>query len=187
MAKKNTAPRKLPTKKSINLVAGKSESINMKAGLPAIIVIVLLAALLGKVAVVDRYSKMYRAVNKADRLQTQVDEAYRTIQSFGEMQEEYAHYTYENMTDEEINGVKRTEIMEMIERIVMPQANVGSVTISGYTVTFPVSGVTLQEANQLSSRIENDPLVDFCTVTTATTNTNPNLQVTAQITIYLNY
>jgi len=195
----------LPTKRSINLAGVGEKSINLKIAIPAIILIVAAAALLSKFAVVDRLIAQSEAEHEVAVLQSQVDAGYARIDSFGELVETYAHYTYSGMTREEVERTDRIAVIEMIQRDVLPSALVGAWSITGNQLTISIIGNTLQEINLIAQKLEQEELVDYCTVTTASTNSLYSYNgyyvgyysyygyqlregvdsVTAQVTIYL--
>lgn len=194
--KKGKAPpvRRLPTKRTINLAAVGEKPLNMLVAIPSIILIILAAALVSKFAVVDRLMAVSKAQAEVATLQSYLDAGYDAIVGYGDLVEEYAHYTLSGMTEEELQTVDRTEIISMLQRVVLEKAEVGNWTITGNRVDLPITGTTLQKINMIVQELEAEELVDFCTVSTAaTTDTdnrrqviNENMVVTAQVIIYLN-
>ena len=182
--------RNLPVKRSINLAAVGEKPIQVKLAVPAIVLIVVAAILLSKFFVVDRLLDMYRAQNEVSSLQSQLDDAYRQLNSFGDMTDEYAHYTYSGMTAEELARTDRGAVMDLLQRMVLPQAAMSSWSLTGNILTLNISRASLQDINLLAQELNEDPLVNFCTVTTASTNTSqqegiPN-DVVGQVMVYLN-
>ena len=109
--------------------------------------------------------------------------------------EEYAHYTYSGMTEEELNRVNRVDAIALINRIVLPKAVVNSWTIQGNEMSLIIGDNTLQNINLIVQALEKDELVDFCIVTNAATEEtlrssslsgSTTERVTAKITVYLN-
>ena len=81
-------------KKQINLALAGQQKKHYFVAIPAIGAIVVAAGVIGKVAVADRLVKMSEAQSAASELQKQVDDITAYIDSFGDLQETYAHYTY---------------------------------------------------------------------------------------------
>ena len=81
--------------KQINLALAGQKKKHYFVAIPAIGVIVVVAGVIGKVAVADRLVKMSEAQSAASELQKQVDDITAYIDSFGDLQETYAHYTYQ--------------------------------------------------------------------------------------------
>lgn len=183
--------KNLPSKRSINLAATEEKSVNLKIAIPAIILILLAAFAIGKFAVADRLLAVSRAEAQAAAAQAELNAAYDKLNSFGELTEIYAHYTYSGMTQDEVSRADRASTIEMIRRIIMPRGQVSSWTLSGNVLTVNMVCENLNVVNRTVQDIESDPHVNFCTVNTAATtdknnNTVVDSGVTARITIYLN-
>ncbi|MBR4474560.1 MAG: hypothetical protein IKS55_13085 [Oscillospiraceae bacterium] len=181
----------LPVKRSINLAATEEKAVNFKVGIPAIILIILAAFAFGKFAVADRLVAVSRAEAQAAALQTELNAAYDKLNSFGELTEIYAHYTYSGMTKDEISRADRGSAIELLRRIVLPSGQVSSWTLSGNVLTVNIYCDDLRVVNRTVQNIEADDHVNFCTVNTAATTDRNNYGytdggVTARITIYLN-
>ncbi len=193
--KKTKAPARgrLPVKRTINLATVGEKPVNPFIAVPAIVLIVVAAALFSKIAVIDRMVKVSQAQAEVSYLQSQIDAGYERIESFGELVEEYAHYTYSGMTEEELQRVDRDDVMEMLQRVVLPEAQVETWTLVGNELNLPITDTTLQKINLLVQQLNQEPMVDFCTVSTAATNdrngsqvvSDANARVTAQVTVYL--
>ena len=199
---KSKAPRgkrargHLPTKKDINLAVIGEQHMNVLVALPAVLLILLLAALFSKFLVYDRLMEVEAARREVAQLQNQLDAGYEELSDYAELAELYAHYTFSGMTTEERERIDRVEVLSLIGRLILPQAGVQDLTITGNQMTLNMSGNTLQEINLLVQKLEADPLVDFCGVTTAVSkgeyvqNNLPvvydeNTIVTARVIVYL--
>ena len=200
MAKKSKAKKPsrghLPVKRTINLIGVNEKPIDLRIAIPGIILILIAAFLIGKFAVADRLIAVSREQGKVYDLQRQIDEGYKKIDSYGELTDKYAHYTYSGMTEEEVTRADRVEVIDMIRRVVAPKVQLDAWVINENTLQLTVTGKSLQEINLVAQSIEDEDIVDFCTVTTAATNeqnyyTVPELteeeqRVTARVTVYLN-
>ncbi len=191
---------KLPVKRSINLAGAGEKPVNMKIGIPAIILILIAAAALGKFGVADRLTALNRANAEVNDLKSRLNETYQKIDRYSDMEEKYAHYTYTGMTNEELSRVDRTETVKMIERVVLPSSELSGWSISGNQLTLTVTAETLQEINVIAQRLEEEDIVSYCQVTKAATDThyeyygsgsrqsdddNALYGVTAQVTAFL--
>lgn len=192
IGKKSRKPsaRNLPVKRSINLATTGEKPIQAKTAIPAIVLIIVAAVLLSKFFVVDRLMDMYRAQSEVSSLQSQLADAYQQLNSFGSMTDEYAHYTYSGMTSEEMTRTDRGAVMDLLQRMVLPQAAMSSWYLTGNELTLNIARGSLQDINILAQELSEDPLVDFCTVTTASTFTQQSETlpqgVVGQVLIYLN-
>ncbi len=160
---------KLPVKRSINLAMTDEKPVNLKVGIPAFILILVAAFAFGN----------------------ELNAAYDRLNSFGELTEIYAHYTYSGMTQEEISRADRASAIALIRRVILPRGQVSNWTLSGNVLTLNFVCDDLRVVNRTVQDIESDPHVNFCNVNTAATNDNYNNiyadgGVNARIMVYLN-
>ena len=184
---------KKPVKRSINLAGYGEKPLNLKVAIPVIVIIVLAALALAKFGILDRYSAVSKAQAEVSAVQTQIDIGYKRLEDFAEVAERYAHYTYSGMTEEELERTDRIEVLQMIQRIVLPRASLESMQLKSNQLTLNVTGSTLELIRGIVQDLEAEELVNFCTVTTAgsevTTSkdkTEENIVVKANIVVYLN-
>ncbi|MBQ7603972.1 MAG: hypothetical protein IJU75_03370, partial [Clostridia bacterium] len=120
--------------------------------------------------------------------QRQIDEGYEKIAGFGNITDIYAHYTYSEMTVDELNRVDRVEVIDLLNRIVMSHITIGSYSASGNTLTVAVSADTLQEINSIRNSLLEEQSVEYCAINNAVTVKTEGTdaeRVNAQITIRL--
>ncbi|MBR2729024.1 MAG: hypothetical protein IKD92_04030 [Lachnospiraceae bacterium] len=166
-AKTRPVRGRLPVKRTINLAEIGVERIDPRAAAAGIILIVIAAVLFSKFLVTDRLYAMFRAQSRAKSLQTELDAQYARISSYGNIEDEYAHYTFSGMTKEELSLVERSKVIHIVEAELGNENSASSWTLSGNILTVTVTGKDLQEVNQLARRLETYDLVNMCTVTTA--------------------
>ncbi|MBR4702604.1 MAG: hypothetical protein IKO91_02060 [Oscillospiraceae bacterium] len=189
--KKKASRGKLPVKRSINLIGVGEKRIQMGVAVPAIILILLAAAALSKFGVVDRLIAVSDAEREVSLLRAELNDAYRTLEGYGELAEEYAHYTVSGMSREELSRVDRGKVVELIQRVILPTTTSGTWSLTGNQLSLSITGQTLQEINLLVQALNEEELVDFCTVRTASTDDkyydflDEDSTVTAQISVYL--
>lgn len=181
---------KLPVKKSINLATVSAEKINWKIAIPAMILIFVAVTLFSKFAVIDRFMAVSEAQARVNAVQRKIDEGYEKIAGFGNITEIYAHYTYSDMTTDELSRVDRVEIIDLLSRIVLKKAIISSWTVSGNTLTVSASADRLQYINEIRDELLSDSGVEYCEINVASTRQNNGYgyeteRVTAQITVHL--
>ena len=181
-------------KKQINLALAGQKKTHYFVAIPAIGVIVVVAGVIGKVAVADRLVKMSEAQSAASELQKQGDDITAYIDSFGDLQETYAHYTYQGLNADELSYLNRPEVLQLMKNVIFPKVTVSSWSVSGNQLTLPVTGENLSDINSLVQELEQVPIVDYCNVMTAVTDSNSTDEngnpvssdtVTGQIIVYL--
>lgn len=183
--------RNIPVKRSINLAHAGEKKSNIRVGVLAMILVVLCLGVAAKYAILDRFIEVDHAREEVAAVQRQIDAGYAKIDSYGELAIKYAHFTYSGMTEAELSLADRVAVVEMIDRLVLPTNYVEGWTLKGNLLTLSISGKTLQELNLVTQRLELDELVDYCTVTTASTSNQDELvldafaEVTAQIVVHL--
>lgn len=177
-------------KKQINLAFAGQKKKHYWVAVPAIGCIVMVAGVIGKVAVADRLVQMSEAQSAVSQMQQQVDDITAYIDSFGDLQETYAHYTYQGLTGDELSFLNRPEVLKLMTDIIFPKVMVSSWSVSGNQLSLPVTGENLSDINSLVQELEQEPIVDYCNVMTAVTDGNTEAEaaadkVTGQIVIYL--
>ncbi len=194
-AKSGALRGKAPTKTNINFADLGVKHSRWWIAIPVILVILIAAAAIAKFAVIDRLQEVETARSEAAVVQAQLDACRARIESYGELNEQYAHYTYSGMTDSELNRVDRVAIMDLIDRTLSRSVEVPSWSIKGNVLTLSIEGKNLKRINDSVQKIQEDPLVDFCVVNTAETGVKSNEKfriggkdeaVTASIVVYLN-
>ena len=161
---------KLPVKKSINMAVVGQKKTRVSTALLAIILILLVAAAISKFFVMDRFAEVAREEQKVRDLRNELSAANAKLDSFGELKETYAHYTFADMTSEEMRRVERSDVVELIERVVLPAAELNSWNIKQNQLTLNVTLDTLQDTNMLAQILNEEDMVEFATVKNAVTN-----------------
>ena len=185
----NLTKGRAPTKTSINLAKADEKKLNLKVAIPVFIGILIAAVLFGKFLVYDRFEKVRKAEAEAAALQRQVDDMYNEIAGYGELAELYAHYTYANMTEEELKRVDRILVIEMLRNKVMDKLTVSSWQVANDQLTVTVIGESLEKIDLVfRSLLEDEPIVDYYMVKSAETGTSKtvyedNGYVTAIVTV----
>lgn len=199
MAKENTVKKaskqtKRPVKQTINFALMGVEKINWFIAVPAIIVIIILAALFGKVSVVDRYAKLNSLKAEEKRLERQRDSLMESINEYDDVDGEYSRYTYESFNEQELSFVDRNHVFKIIEEEVLQNADISSWSLSQNILVMNVTNVNLADLSKISKNLEALAEVSFCMVSNATTigtvdNSDEadeeNLIVSAVMTAYL--
>ena len=183
---------RLPVKQSINLATVGDKPVKFYVIIPIILVIIAIIAVLGKFGIVDRLIKVNEAEQRVASLRAELNASYAKLAEYEELNEIYAHYTYSGMTAEEMNRVDRSEIISLIQRMIIPNAILDNWSVSGNQLILNITGSSLQEINLLVQRLNEEVLVDFCTVRTASTtetrygeDEGSDTNVAAQIIAYL--
>ena len=162
---------RMPVKQTINLADVGTKPIKVYVALPAILLIIAAAALLSKFAVVDRMVAVGNAEGQVAALRNELSAANEKLAGFGELSEQFAHYTYTGMTQEELTRVDRGEVVALIQRKVIPNVVLDNWSVSGNQLSMSIIGSSLQAINMLVQDLNTEAIVDYCTVRTAATTT----------------
>ncbi len=168
--KKAKVRGRLPDKRSINMAVVGQKKTRASTAILALILIIVAAVAIAKFAVMDRLEGVEREQQKVRDLRSQLTAANAKIDSFGELQEKYAHYTLTDLTKEELNRVERSDVVELIERVVLPEAELNSWTVKQNQLTLNITMDTLQDTNELAQKLNEEEMVSFATVKNAVTN-----------------
>ena len=179
---------KMPSKTSINLVPEKESIFTSKKALPVLIGTIVIAVLLIGLLVVRPLVQLASASSDVTRLTEELGEANNNIRELGYIEEEYAHYTTEGMTEEELTRVNRVKVMKLVEDAVVNTGVVKSWELSGNIMSLEVSGASLAELNQIAAALEREPIVDRCVISTANKGTGQSggSGVAVSFIVYLN-
>ena len=162
--KKAKVRGRLPEKRSINMAVVGQKKTSVVTALLVVILILAIAAAVAKFAVMDRLEEVNRAENKVRDLRTQLSAANAKLDSFGELQEKYAHYTLADFKSEELNRVERSDVAELVERVVLPAAELKSWSVKQNQLTLEITMDTLQDTNLLAQTLNEEEMVEFATV-----------------------
>lgn len=187
-ANNNKKQIKIPTKRTINLAANLEQKTNIFIAIPAIILIIVAAAIVSKFFVVDRYAKLHAAQSEVAYMQGQVDLLNNEYSKMGEIADLYAHYTYSGLTEEELTYFNREAVVSLVDMEIMKDVTVGNWRLQGNVLSIPMQAPTLETIKNVVNKMESQDLVEFCLVnnaiTTDATDESPEY-VTANLTIYL--
>ena len=172
--------RQMPTKRVINLATVGEKKMHFGLAIPGIILILIAAAAFSKFLVIDRYAEVTAARQQVYELQNELDQGYAELADYDDLAELYAHYTYSGFTNEELHRTDRADVLKLIRNMILPYAEVNSWSVTGNQLTVEMTGDSLQQINLIVQQLEQQDLVDFCTVNTANTDDNTRGNNTAE-------
>ncbi len=176
---------KVPTKNFINIQIKKKQAFSLQKNVPVIIAIILVVLVLGKFFVVDRVTGVIRETQRLNQIQEELTVANGKIQSMGDVDDLYAHYTTSGMTEEELNRVDRVAAMKLISKEFLRENISKSWNLTGNTMTLQVRGPSLRELNDLAAELEENPIVERCVISSANKRIEESDDVAVTFVIYL--
>lgn len=181
---------KLPTKREINLAGVGETTLDLKTAVIAVILIIAGATFFSIFGVAGRFAKLSSAQSAAAHAEQELAAAYEILAGYDLTQDEYAHYTFESMTPEELAQVEREDVLRLLDDRVIGKCEVEYWSVSENVLTLRIVGITLEQVNRIIQDINEDELVSYSTLTTAVkedkTEEGSISTVTASIEVILN-
>ena len=180
----------VPVKRSINFATVGEKPIDWRIALPAILAIIVMAGVISKVTVLDRFAALNAAYEEVYQLQELINQKTDLYNSFPDISEDYAHYTVSDMTDEERNRISRVTVMNLVQQVILPVAPLDAWELSENQLSIHISNNTLTEITSMMENIRKDPSVLSCSMQSASTtfSTKDNISteetITAEVDIY---
>ncbi|HCO62286.1 MAG TPA: hypothetical protein DIT49_02320 [Clostridiales bacterium] len=156
--------RQIASKTSLNLVVVERGMSHPTRFVPALAAIVLAAVLLGKLGVADRLDRLAAAEAEVQGIWNQSAALDSRMADYDQVEEEYNRYTY---MDYDRTIIDRLDILDLVERQMLPVCTVQGMSISGSVMTLRLSGLTLEATAALSARLEEEKIVSSVTVSTS--------------------
>jgi len=167
LSRKNQKKQALPSKKTLNLM---QKDRRTKPPGRIVLVVSLFAVVLFaviKFGVFDRMYSLYTANSEASKAESELDAARRLTAGYDDILEEYQRYTFDGFTEAEIARVDRSDIVTLVDELILSVGYSKSYTISDNTLTLVLHSVTLAETSALIQELYSDPSVHAVAVTTA--------------------
>ena len=185
-----------PSKRTLNLVFHEKTMNSPTRVLPLFFLYLVLLGAFVKLAVLGPMEKANEAQAALRQAQGELARFQSYNADYDEVVERYNKYSNEYLNEDEKLIVDRTAVLALIESVVMNQAAVPSISISGQTCSLVITSVPLNVVSAIVEEMQRSPLVYFIAVSTAGTNqskmtadgqaaVNPQQLVTANLTITL--
>ncbi len=174
--------------RSVNLVELKEKAQGGRNWLQiagASVAAVFCVAAFFKFAVYDRFHHVALLHQEEARLQAQIDAGKQEIMESGELAKSYHHYTWSEMTEEERELVGRSRVAQILKKVSGDGITVEGFSMTGNAATVRVQAGYLAQLSELAQRLEENKLVDTCSVQTAQSGRGSSTRVTAQLVVYL--
>ncbi|WP_408069806.1 pilus assembly protein PilM [Butyrivibrio sp. JL13D10] len=174
-------------------VAGEKKIVRKRIIFAIVAAVLVLLAALGKFGIYDRLKVLNNERSKAKALESEIAERMKAITNSDDLSDEYAHYSWDQLNDEEKNRIRRLETTKLIDLIGQQGMKVKYVSLSGEVLVVDLLANNLDSVSRLSSLLSEEEIVENCSVTSAKTIEDElrndigagNNNVTAQIKVYL--
>lgn len=162
----------LPKKRAINFATVERKKKHYGWAAIGVLCVIVLAAAFSKYFVIDRMNAVFEKQKKVAEVQKEIDDIKAEINSFGEIQSDFEHNKILGLTPDELSFTNRLEILDLIDRVVFPEVDASSWTLSENTLRIPVTGASLQDINGLIALLEEEESVDYCDIVSAATGSD---------------
>lgn len=172
-----------PVKRTLNLMIRERQSPEPSKWIPGVLVVLLLAAVFGKFAVMDRFDRLNEAEADLLSLKNEVESMRQAMTDYNEVRDNYNKYNF-NGYDKTIPD--RLDVLELLEREVFPVCQINNLSITGRTLSMSLSGLSLNQVSALITSLKADPLVESVMVsTTGYSADSDDIAGTANMTVTL--
>lgn len=167
-----------PTKRSMNLYFRQDRTSAPATAALYILFALALLLVLGKVAVYDPWAETTALEEQAAALEAQNAAQIQQLKDYNQVLQEYLRVL---PTQQEQETVDRMEILNLIDRVVRPAAQITKLSIAEDKVLLTFSGVTLSRAAELVTQLEQGDFVVSTSVDTATSGQDEGDQATVTV------
>ncbi|MBQ9522112.1 MAG: hypothetical protein IJR72_06025 [Oscillospiraceae bacterium] len=173
----------MPVKRAINFATVGEKPIDWRIAIPSIMLIIVLAGLISKVAVLDRFAELNAARAEVYAIQNEIREKQAQYDNFADISIDYAHYTISDMSTEERERISRVTVMETVQQIILPVAPLDAWTLHENTLSIHISSNTLTEVTDMVAQLQASPAVSSCSIVTASTTVSSTENISTSETI----
>lgn len=149
--------------------ADRRKKVNLKVVIPAAVICLAILGVVGKFVVYDQFSTLAKEIKRNSTLFDQLEEKNRIIRESGELVTEYAHYTWDGMTQEEKTRVKRTDTAQLVDFISAQGVDVENFSLTGTVMTVNLHARNLESVSSLLETINEQDIVESSSIVYAAT------------------
>ena len=190
IGKKGKGKAGYPNKQYINILDGMKSDENRTLEILFFIVFLVALGVFTKFGVIDKISEASAAEAAYNDMQRQITELKEQNADYEEVKKDYSHYGMGYLDDSEILLVDREDVLDLLDKYVLKNADIKTLAVTDNTVTLTVEKTRLNAISSIVKELEADSDVAFVTVNVAGTDRDVNTgsgnkQVTATMYIEL--
>lgn len=167
-----------PTKRTMNLYFRQDRTSAPATAALYILFALVVLLVLGKVAIYDPWAETTALEEQAAALEAQNAAQIEQLKDYNQVLQDYLRVL---PTQQEEALVDRMEILNLIDRVVRPAAQITKLSIEEDKVLLTFSGVTLSRAAELVTQLEQADFVASTSVDTATSGQEEGNQATVTV------
>lgn len=172
-------------KQSMNLAGEGVGRPGVRKLVPVLIGVFVAVAIVVKFGIVDRFLAVNQLRKAATEMQEQISEAYGQLSGSEDLLSDYGHYTYSGMTREELELASRTEVLELIQGVLLPASDVHIWRVQGNQLECTILVRSQDQLEELAQTLEDNESVDSCVIMASTSVPSDSGTVMANILINL--
>lgn len=177
-----------PSKTTLNLCVREKKSLPLQKTIPLVLVVLVAVGIFGKFAVVNQLDKAEIAQSELSALTAQRDALNESIRSRDALREQYNHYSTSWMNESEQGLLPRTEMLELVETMLMPKCQVRQLSASGNTLSITLADVTLDDTSRFVQALYAlDHVSNVAVYTASTKDEDAGTQATVAMVITMAY
>ena len=190
IGKKGKGKAGYPNKQYINILDGMKSDDNRTLEILIFIIFLVALGVFTKFGVIDKISEASAAEAAYNEVQRQITELKEQNADYDKVKKDYRHYGLGYLDDTEILLVDREDVLDLLDKYVLKNADIKTLAVTDNTVTLTVEKTRLNAISSIVKELEADPDVAFVTVNVAGTDREVNAgsgnkQVTATMYIEL--
>ena len=190
IGKKGKGKAGYPNKQYINILDGMKSDENRTLEILIFIIFLVALGVFTKFGVIDKISEASAAEAAYNDMQRQITELKEQNADYEEVKKDYSHYGMGYLDDSEILLVDREDVLDLLDKYVLKNADIKTLAVTDNTVTLTVEKTRLNAISSIVKELEADSDVAFVTVNVAGTDRDVNTgsgnkQVTATMYIEL--
>lgn len=167
---KKTAAIPTPGKQTMNFVRRRSPFAPGKM-IPLLIALLIFGAVFTKFGILDPLERKTAAYMEFNRKQESLSALNTRLAGYRELEQQYGRYSYGWMTDQEIGLVSPMDVLALVEERIAPTAVIENLAVNSNVLTMDIRGITLEQASDMVTLLEESPLVAGVTLHSAVADT----------------
>lgn len=171
-----------PTKEHMNLAVQKKKDRNVKKIVIITIIVLIVATLFAKFAVIDFMAQVGAKQAELAEQQQLKTATLEKLSSYDEVAATYEKYGFFELDDKKsVLSVDALAALQLVDNYIAKKATVSGLNFVGDTMTLTLTDISLNDVGQLQSELDQLELVRSVSVSTATTQNDPGSVVTTMI------
>lgn len=164
------------SKRTMNFAYHES-SINPKKLCIVLAIILVVGGVFAKFGILDQLAKKADAYTELALVQDEMSAIKIKMAKYNELKAEYDRYSNGRMDEDEIATVSRTDVLDIVEKVVMPNALVSEITVEGNTLGLVLHDITLEDSSKLVVELEKEELIADALVSFATSEFGDDAEI----------